>query len=161
MNQDITQTTNYAWKLIGFSKGLDINEAVIELERIKNLYGELTPQTVLDASRPEDAFLHKLFNWDDASAAEHYRLQQARTILNNIELKVISNGQSKQIAVYEVIKDSATTEYKNIQTMTSSDLTFIKQRTLKEITILRDKLTVYKELSKVTVALNEAIEALL
>jgi len=161
MNQDITQTADYAWKLIGFSKGIDINEAVIELERIKNLYGELTPQTVLDASRPEDAVLHKLFNWDDASAAEHYRLQQARTILNNIELKVISNGQSKQIAVYELIKDSATTEYKNIQSMSTSDITFIKQRTLKEITILRDKLTIYKELSKVTVALNEAIEALL
>jgi hypothetical protein len=160
MNQELQTVNNYAWKLASLAKGIDVQDAVTELDRIKSIYGSLTPENVLNASRLETAVLYKLFNWDDAKAAEHYRLQQARTILNNIEVKVISNGQPKQIAVYEVIRDKSTQEYKSIQSMTSTDITFIKQRTKQELTILKDKLSVYKELSDVTTALSVAIEAL-
>ena len=160
MNQVIQTTTDYAWKIASLAKGIPVEDAVKELDRIKSIYGSLTPENVLDASRLKTAVLHDLFNWDDAKAAEHYRLQQARTILNNIEVKVISDGQPKQIAVYEVIRDNSIQEYKSIQTMTISDITFIKQRTKQELTILKDKLSVYKELSDVTTALSVAIEAL-
>jgi hypothetical protein len=93
MNQELQTVNNYAWKLASLAKGIDVQDAVTELDRIKSIYGSLTPENVLNASRLETAVLYKLFNWDDAKAAEHYRLQQARTILNNIEVKVISNGQ--------------------------------------------------------------------
>lgn len=154
------QSNDYAWKLAGLAKGIDINDAVQELERIESLYGSLTPEIVLDASRPKNALFHTLFEWNDDIAAEHYRLQQARTILNNIEIKVISHGQVRQVGVYEVVKQPAGQQYKNIQSFTPDDIDFIKARTKKELTILKDKLSFYKELSNTTVFLASAIDTL-
>jgi hypothetical protein len=152
---------NYAWKIPSFAKNIDIDLAMEEMERIESLYGSLTPQNILDASRPQNALFHALFEWDDTIAAEHYRLQQARTILNNIEVTVVSDGQPKNIAVYEVIKQPSSAQiYKSINSMTISDIDFIKQRTLKELNILKDKLSVYKEFSKVTSSLHQAIQDL-
>ena len=152
---------NYAWKIPSFAKNIDINLAIEEMERIESLYGSLTPQNILDASRPKNALFHTLFQWDDTLAAEHYRLQQARTILNNIEVTVVSDGSPKQINVYEVVKQPSSNQiYKSINSMTVSDIDFIKQRTLKELTILKDKLSIYKEFSKVTSSLHQAIEDL-
>lgn len=157
----MSTTKNYAWKIPSFAKNIDIDLAIEEMERIESLYGSLTPQNILDASRPQNALFHTLFQWDDTIAAEHYRLQQARVILNNIEVTVISDGQPKQIAVYEVIKQPSTTAvYKSINTMNVNDIDFIKMRTLKELNILKDKLSVYKEFSKVTSTLNQAIQDL-
>lgn len=154
-------TKNYAWKIPSFAKNIDIELAVQEMERIETLYGSLTPQNILDASRPKNALFHSLFQWDDTLAAEHYRLQQARTILNNIEVTVVSDGQPKQIAVYEVIKQPSTAgAYKSINAMTIDDIDFIRMRTLKELNILKDKLSVYKEFSKVSSSLNQAIQDL-
>lgn len=42
----------------------------------------LTPKNLLDVSRPEDAPLHKEFEWDDSVAAERFREEQARHIIN-------------------------------------------------------------------------------
>jgi hypothetical protein len=154
-------TKNYAWKIPGFAKNIDIDLAIQEMERIETLYGSLTPQNILDASRPKNALFNTLFQWDDNIAAEHYRLQQARTILNNIEVTVVSDGQPKQIAVYEVIKQPSTAgAYKSINCMTIDDIDFIRMRTLKELNILKDKLSVYKEFSKVSSSLNQAIQDL-
>lgn len=155
------QLKDYAWKLTGLAKGIDINDAVKELQRIESLYGSLTPENVLNASRSKKAVFHKLFEWDDTVAAEHHRLQQARTILNNIEVKIISNGQPKQIAVYEVVSSPVGNQYKNIDSFTSTDIDFIKQRTRKELGILKDKLSVYKELSQTTVLIESAIDSLI
>jgi hypothetical protein len=151
---------DYAWKLAGLAKGIDINDAVQELERIEGLYGSLTPENVLNASRPKNALFHSLFEWNDSIAAEHYRLQQARTILNNIEVKIVSNGQPRHIAVYEVVSTPSGNQYKNIEAMTPNDVNFIKQRTLKELNILKDKLSTYKQFSAVVSQLNNTITTL-
>jgi hypothetical protein len=157
----MSTTKNYAWKIPSFAKNIDIDLAMEEMERIESLYGSLTPQNILDASRPKNALFHTLFQWDDTLAAEHYRLQQARTILNNIEVTVVSDGSPKQINVYEVVKQQSSGQiYKSINSMTLDDIDFIKQRTLKELTILKDKLSMYKEFSKVTSSLHQAIEDL-
>lgn len=152
---------NYAWKIPSFAKNIDIDLAMEEMERIESLYGSLTPQNILDASRPKNALFHTLFQWDDTIAAENYRLQQARTILNNIEVTVVSDGSPKFIPVYEVIKQPSSSQvYKSINSMTIDDIQFIKTRTLKELNILKDKLAVYKEFSKVTSSLHQVIQDL-
>ena len=56
-----------------------------ELERLE-AEGNLTAKALVDASRPENAPLHKEFEWDDSKAAESYREQQARHIINSIEI---------------------------------------------------------------------------
>ena len=48
--------------------------------------GKSTAKDLVDASRPDDAPLHRLFEWDDSVAAEKYRESQARTIIAHLVL---------------------------------------------------------------------------
>ena len=59
------------------------NQAIVdELLRLTREHGgELRPQVVVDAAREESSPLHAMFDWDDSTAAEKYRLWQARTII--------------------------------------------------------------------------------
>lgn len=46
--------------------------------------GGLTPKSLVDASRDENAPLHNEFEWDDNIAAEKYREEQAACIIRHI-----------------------------------------------------------------------------
>lgn len=59
-------------------------------ELIKENGGSITPQQVVDFARDENTALHSKFEWDDTVAAENYRRDQARTILQSI---VIADGK--------------------------------------------------------------------
>lgn len=72
----------FQWKI---PLKVPVEVAAAELDRIFDQYGEISPETVVDESRSEDAVLHPLFEWDDAKAAEKYRITQARFIIRNIE----------------------------------------------------------------------------
>lgn len=74
--------------------GITAREAASELERIKSKYGILKPETVVKESKDEGAVLHGYFNWDDESAAELYRAQQASDLIRNIRV-VITEQKSE------------------------------------------------------------------
>lgn len=63
--------------------GVSAEIAMNELSKIENTVG-LTPANVVDASRPEDAPLHKFFLWDDSAAAEKYRQHQAQGLIRAV-----------------------------------------------------------------------------
>lgn len=44
----------------------------------------LTPENLLDVSRPEDAPVHDEFEWDDDIAAEKYRVSQAAALIRHV-----------------------------------------------------------------------------
>lgn len=46
--------------------------------------GVVTPERLVDVSRPEDAPLHDEFEWNDGIAAEKFRCEQARQIIKNV-----------------------------------------------------------------------------
>lgn len=46
--------------------------------------GMLTAKNLVNESRPEDAPLHKCFEWDDSVAAELYREDQGRCIIRHL-----------------------------------------------------------------------------
>ena len=54
--------------------------------------GAVTSKALLDASRPEDAPTHALFEWNDSLAAEQYRLQQATVTINSIEVQIVNEA---------------------------------------------------------------------
>jgi len=150
----------YEWKLKSLAKGIDPEIAIKEIERIENVYGALNAENILEASRSRRSVLHSLFQWDDGIAATNYRLQQARTILNNIEVRIISNGEERTISVFEVVNIGDERCYKSIQTMDSNDIDFIKARTKREILYLRNKLTAYQAMEETILHLDKAIGTL-
>lgn len=60
--------------------------AQVAYDTIHDLYqqGKKTAKDLVDASRPEDAPLHSMFEWDDAVAAEKFREEQGRSIIRHI-----------------------------------------------------------------------------
>lgn len=71
----------YEWKIKGI---WDADATVVghELERLE----ELTPESVLNLAKNPSNPLHDLFEWDDSVAANKYRLQQARSIIQQITI---------------------------------------------------------------------------
>jgi hypothetical protein len=103
--------------------------------------------------------LHPIFEWDDNKAAYNYRLQQARNLLNNIQMTVISDGEPKELSVFEVT--SVSDGYKSIDTFTPDDIEYIKKNITKELTYLKSKLSLYKEFDKAKAYIVKAINVLL
>ena len=115
----------YKWKLEGLGKGVDVTLVVEELTRLQEVNRILTPEVVVRAAEDNNSILHKLFEWDENKAAYNWRLQQARTILNNIEVTIITDGEPREIAVFEVTTRSE--GYKSVDTFTNEDVDFVRQ----------------------------------
>lgn len=82
--------------------------------------GKLTPKALVDASRPEDAPLHKAFEWDDQKAAERYRESQAAYIIRSIEVKREDVTEPVR-AFFSVPKDGGTSyQYHSVDTILRS-----------------------------------------
>lgn len=48
---------------------------------LKDSRGIITPDSIVDAARPEKSPLHQYFTWDDGEAAERYRLMEAAQLI--------------------------------------------------------------------------------
>lgn len=82
--------------------------------------GKLTPKALVDASRPEDAPLHKAFEWDDQKAAECYRESQAAYIIRSIEVKREDVTEPVR-AFFSVPKEGGTSyQYHSVDTILRS-----------------------------------------
>lgn len=83
-----------------------------ELHRIREEYGALTGEAVVEASRPEDAPLHPVFEWDDGKAAEAYRRHQATTLIRAVVVRVAPVPQPhREFVLVKSDKTPTKTEY--------------------------------------------------
>lgn len=82
----------------------DVNAVVEELKEIQEVRGEINPAFVLESARNKKSVLHAYFIWDDKKAADKWRLYQATELLRRIEVKVVTNGETKFYRAFEVIK---------------------------------------------------------
>ena len=95
MSNKKVQALKYAFKQ-GVRYSIDAETAGKELARIQKEHGVTTPGAVVDASRPENAPLHPVFEWRDEVAAEGYRKWQARMLIKSVT--VIEQRDGKEVA---------------------------------------------------------------
>ena len=89
-------------------------------EELSNTIG-LTPKTLLDANRNEDAPLHDYFEWRDDVAAEKYREQKAGYIIRSI---IVVEEEKPEVRAYVPVIVSGKNEFKHVETVIKSvDLT--------------------------------------
>ena len=55
-------------------------------EEIASIGDTAEPEQIVDKARDEQTELHKCFEWDDAVAAERYRVEQAKDVVRHIYL---------------------------------------------------------------------------
>lgn len=85
----------YEYKIPGLYS-VPAQEAGEELDRIYQDRGKLDAADVVDESRPMEAVLHPCFEWDDPKAAELWRQQQARGLINCI-VTAVDTPKGKQV----------------------------------------------------------------
>lgn len=153
---------NLKWKIPSLFKGINPADAYNEIERIKEKHdGSVTAKILLAESRDPNSVFYRYFNWNDADAAEKFRLSQARDLLRNIEVHIIADGAPKHIRVYEVVKmENGNGVYKDIETLNSDDVDYIAQSTIKQISLYKTKLSNYEQFQTVVSHLNGAITEL-
>jgi hypothetical protein len=67
-----------------------------ELTAIFLRRGQLTAPVVVEEATPADAPLHDQFEWDDAEAAHHHRLNQARQLIRSVKIHIVPDDPASQ-----------------------------------------------------------------
>lgn len=89
----------YKWKNYSYKTSAEVaGEVCEELDRTVGL----TPQNLVDVSRPEDAPLHNEFEWDNDVAAEEWRRVQARLLINNLAIVIEEQKQEPVRAFFSL-----------------------------------------------------------
>jgi len=152
-----------AYKWVGRTFAVSADIVGRKLEQLKMENGHVDPADLVDAARPKDSVLHKLFEWDDTKAAELYRRNQAGNIIRSISVSieesktpekayiniVPTNSGQKKTGIYMNLRDAMESpEYREI----------ILNNAKNEMRIFRSKYSHLKELAKVISAIDEALE---
>ena len=97
----------YEFIVPGLYKGkVTADDAAAELERIRGKYGVLRPGAVVDESRDPASVLYKVFLWDDVAAAECYRMEQARKLIDSIQVVVVQNKLECRVRAFVNVRNS-------------------------------------------------------
>ena len=147
----------YEWKTYAYKT--DANVAGKVCEELSSTVG-LTPKNLVDASRAEDAPLHKEFEWDDAVAAEGYRKQQAALIISNLAI-VIEERKEEPVRAFFSLSGGfrkAGVFESTVEILSDKD----KRKTLLdkacgEMKAFKAKYKMLKELEKVFEAMDEVV----
>jgi len=123
--------------------------------------GRLTAKELVNESRPEDAPLHDYFVWDDALAAERYREDQGRQIMQAIVQidDSVESEEPKFVKAFYAVEQSGE-NYWHIETIVqdedkSEKLYNLALKELRQIErryeIIRDRLsTVFEAIDSLT-----------
>jgi hypothetical protein len=95
-----------------------IGEALDEIAAGQGI-GGLDPKPVVDAARSSNHPLHPHFEWDDAKAAESFRLDQARNLISLVRV-VDAESKDGTSRAWQSIRGDAGVSYRHITEIKSS-----------------------------------------
>ena len=144
----------YQWKQGAHVKGVKAQVAGEVLEALREQTGNILPADVVDVSRPDDAPLHPVFEWDDHVAAESYRTDQARSLLRSVVVQRDDEEDTTPIQAFVVVRQDDDDVYQSTY-VAMADTEMREQvlaRALKELQAWQRKYRELKELATVFAA---------
>lgn len=121
--------------------------------------GRLTAKDLVDVSRPEDAPLHKAFEWNDTEAAERWREQQGRNLINSIVIQVEGQEHIQPVRAFFIV-DQGTSHYEPVTAiMRNEDMRNKLLTTAKrELAAFRAKYKTLEEFGALFAEIDRALE---
>lgn len=141
----------------------DIGKVMEELDSINESFGEINAKNIVACAKNKNSVLHGYFEWNDGVAAEKYRIAQARNLLNNIQVVVLSDGKEKLIKAYETVRRAAPHvpgSVKKFNMMTPADIERVKRIVMGDLRSCATRLSGHDHFDKGIKKINEAIEIL-
>lgn len=77
-----------------------------QLQAIYDKNGRLTPQLVVTAAKSPKHPLHARFEWDDSKAAQKYRREQARDLIQSVKVRYQVGDESRDVRAYIAVPQS-------------------------------------------------------
>ena len=157
-----------AYKYVGRTWNVSAQKVGEELELIERQNGEITPQAVVDKARPEDSVMHKCFEWDDETAAEKYRLSQARSLIRCIVVIPDKEDEKINTPVRMFVNQNpinngqkAPASYINVRTAFDNPETrsVVLANARYELSVFRSKYSQLKELEKLFIEIDKFLSA--
>src|SRR5882672_1392457 len=93
-----------------------IGQALDEIGRQNR--GHLTPRRIITAASDRKHVLHKHFEWDDSVAAQEWRLEQARSLVQAIHVQ--ADTESGVVRAFVSVRDEEGISYRTISDVMSS-----------------------------------------
>lgn len=155
----MAKKTVYEWKN-GHAWKVDAQTAGEHLEVLRQKKdGTLTSEVVLEDARSRRSPLHKCFEWDDAVAAEKYRLDQAGDLLRSIVVTFKSADRTeKSTRAFVHVETQHGRGYTSLaHAMSDADLRKqVIQRAWVELQGWRERYREYEELATIFGAMDKA-----
>jgi uncharacterized protein YfkK (UPF0435 family) len=137
----------------------------LEIIRAKN-GGILSPEKVVEYARDKKTALHEQFTWDDSTAGELYRIQQAAGLIRRIKVEIIANPKTKEVVrIREYVslpqdrkRDGGYRQIEEVYTEDDKRLQFIES-VRSEFQAIRKKLKIVSEAAFIkSESVNQEIE---
>ena len=120
--------------------------------------GRLTPADLVRESKPEDAPLHKEFEWDDEKAAQAYRETRARELIRFIVIKPEQKADVPIRAFFRADSNLKNTyEPVNLIIADVDKYAYLLRQALAEMEAFVRKYSVLTELKPVTDVMEQAL----
>lgn len=153
------------WKQ-GYRAKSNAEKVYSELEQIRKTDGDLVPPKVVEAARNPESAMHKEFEWDDGTAGELYRHDQARRMLRAIQVIRVEAPEHKPSRAYSLVTRKKTKEtperrvYTDIAEALQDPVTRqeILSRAINEALSYRRKYAELQELAQVFKAMDDFVE---
>ena len=156
----------YSWKS-GTSFPVPAQVAANTIQKLQRTLGQeaITAQDLLNASRNDNAPLHPCFEWDDTVAAELYRRDQARKIINSIEINFIKDDNTPVatrlfINIQPVIRQPGEFAALNTVLKNPDYRKIALGNALSELRSFQHKYELYQELAGVNKAIDDFADTL-
>lgn len=149
----------YSWS--GPERAVSAEKVAKHIAKLEKKYGEVSAEVFLESARSEKSEMHTLFEWDDKSAAENYRMAQARIIISSIRVNVVSEETEPVITKAFVQYESKKSGYISIcNAMKDKEKReSIMEQARKELKWFTEKYKSFSELETVLKAINSFLEA--
>ncbi|MGI8483537.1 MAG: hypothetical protein ACR2OU_04665 [Thermomicrobiales bacterium] len=136
------------------------------IEDITRQSGSCSPAELVDVARDAGSPLHPLFTWDDEAAAEHWRVHEARNVINSLTVTVVCGDKEIIAPAFISVGHTSTTKDAGIGyrpfSVVIADPDFTQETLDDVISALRSlqaKYAAIRELAPVWKALEEVIAA--
>lgn len=97
-----------------------------QLQEIYDRRGELTPALVVEEARDEQHPLHARFEWDDATAGEAWRRQQAHELIRSVRVvykEADETSPEKSVRAFHAVRSDRGHTYEPVERVVEDDFT--------------------------------------
>lgn len=136
-----------AWKLEGIFKA-DAQKCYEEMGD-----SSISPEEVLEIAKNKNSELHKCFEWDDSVAANKYRLQQARNVIQFI-VKVPDKEEEQPTRVFQISSRKSTYQPVKFFQRNNDEYQVLLERAKAELVSFKKRYQMLSELENVLEAID-------